>query len=255
MRLVVIYVFLFAIVFNLWSCKPSSYFETKNSSTPINNSYTNHSQVDALIKPYKVSLDAQMDEVLVISAEEFPKEKGKPETKLGNLVADLSLEIANQLYKPYDGESIDFCLLNFGGLGTSLPKGEITKRKIFELMPFENELVVVTISESNLINLIEYLKLSGGQPISAEISFEFKENENFEEELKHLFSEDGTSEFKILTTDYLVNGGDNMNFFINPIKIEPVGIKLRDAIIQYCVEQHKKGKQLVGKLDGRISFE
>ena len=46
-----------------------------------------------------------------------------------------------------------------------------------------------------------------------------------------------------------------MNFFLNPIKIEFVGIKLRDAIIQYCKEQNKQGKQLVGKLDGRITFE
>jgi 2',3'-cyclic-nucleotide 2'-phosphodiesterase (5'-nucleotidase family) len=255
LRNLVKYLFLFTIVFNLWSCKPPSYFKTKNSSTPINSNYNSNKQVDSLISPYKTRLDAEMNEVLVISAEEFPKERGKPETKLGNLVADLSLEIANNIYKPTDGGGIDFCLLNFGGLRTSLPKGEITRGKIFELMPFENELVVVTISESNFIKLIEYLKLSGGQPISGEMSFDFKEKENYEEELKQLFSEDGTSKFKILTSDYLANGGDNMNFFLNPIKTEPVGIKLRDAIIAYCIEQNKKDKQLTGKLDGRITFE
>lgn len=194
-----------------------------------------------------------MNEVLVISADEFPKERGKSETKLGNFVADLSLEVANGLYKPLDNDSIDFCLLNFGGLRTSLPKGEITRGKIFELMPFENELVVVTISETKIIELIMYLKSVGGQPISGfEITFSDMTNED---DLKQLFSEDGLSQFKILTSDYLANGGDKMNFFLNPIKIEPVGIKLRDAIIQHCKEQHKKGNQLVGKLDGRITFE
>ena len=78
-----------------------------------------------------------MNEVLVISEEEFPKEKGKPETKLGNLVADLSLEIAKRIYE----DSVNFCLLNFGGLRTSLPKGEITKGKIFELMPLALKLL------------------------------------------------------------------------------------------------------------------
>ncbi|MBL4593959.1 MAG: 5'-nucleotidase C-terminal domain-containing protein, partial [Flavobacteriales bacterium] len=147
MRLTIKYLFLISIVFNLISCKQPSYFETKNSSTPINNSYEHHAQADSLIQPYKIKLDAEMNEALVISSEEFPKESGKSETKLGNLVADLSLEIANNLYKPLDGDSIDFCLLNFGGLRTSLPKGEITRGKIFELMPFENELIVVTITE------------------------------------------------------------------------------------------------------------
>ena len=191
-----------------------------------------------------------MNEVLIVSAEEFPKERGIPETKLGNLVADLSLEIANKLYNPTDNHNIDFCLLNNGGLRTSLPKGEITRGKIFELMPFENELVVVTITKPNLVTLIEYLKSVGGQPISGGLTIK---------------SESGIADvvadwsnyrsIKILTSDYLANGGDNMNFFLNPIKIEPIGIKLRDAIIQYCKEQNKQGKQLVGKLDGRITLE
>jgi len=196
-----------------------------------------------------------MSKVLVISNEDFPKERGKPETKLGNLVADLSLEIANKLYQPIDGNNIDLCLLNFGGLRSSLPKGEITRGKIFELMPFENELVVVTITEANFIKLLTYIKDVGGQPISGEIKLSFNDNNKEEENLKQLLDKSGTSEFKILTSDYLANGGDKMNFFLNPAKIETLGVKLRDAIIEYCISENRKGNKLVGKLDGRISFE
>jgi len=250
------YIFLFTIVFNLFSCQPSTHY----SSTPINNSYTNHAQADSLIQPYKTALDEEMNEILVISAEEFPKERGKPETKLGNLVADLSLEVANKLYKPANGDSIDFCLLNFGGLRTSLPKGEITRGEIFELMPFENELVVATIDGNKYNNLIKYLKISP-QPISGDFSIKHQQKPNNNSlkidepsfDITKSFTSNGN--VKILTSDYLANGGDNMTFFLNPIKIEPVGIKLRDAIIQYCIEQNKKGNQLTGKLDGRITFE
>lgn len=250
MRTTVKYTFLLSLVFNLISCKPSSYFETKNSSISLDDSYSVHLQTDLLIQPYKAKLDAEMNKVLVISAEEFPKERGKPETKLGNFVADLSLEIANELYKPTDHDSIDFCLLNFGGLRTSLPKGEITRGKIFELMPFENELVVVTISNEKLSSLVEYLRKSGGQPISGGLSITF--GTPIAEVVEDWFA---NKYVKILTSDYLANGGDNMKFFLNPIKIEPVGIKLRDAIILYCIQENKKGKQLTGKLDGRINFE
>lgn len=253
MRIYIKYTFVLTIFFNLIGCQSSSYFKTKNSSTPINSEIANQEQVDLMIKPYKEKLDAEMNEVLVISAEEFPKERGKSETKLGNLVADLSLEVANNIYKPLDKTNIDFCLINFGGLRSSLPKGEITRGKVFELMPFENELVVVTISEIKLIELLLYLKSVGGQPIAGfEIIFSDKTTES---ELKQLFTTNGTSNFKILTSDYLANGGDKMNFFLEPIKIEPVGIKLRDAIIDYCVDQNKKGKQLTSKLDGRITFD
>jgi 2',3'-cyclic-nucleotide 2'-phosphodiesterase (5'-nucleotidase family) len=246
------YIFVFSIVFNLISCKPSSYFKTKNSSTPISSAIANQEQVDSLIKPYKDKLDAIMNEVLVVSAEEFPKERGKSETKLGNLVADLSLEIANDLYIPSDNDSIDFCLLNFGGLRTSLPKGEITRGKIFELMPFENELVVVTITVDSTNSLINYLIEKQGQPVSG-MKTGIDEFGDTETQLGNPHK--SKSKYKILTSDYLANGGDKMNFFLDPINIEPVGIKLRDAIIQYCISENKKGNQLVSNLDGRITFE
>jgi 2',3'-cyclic-nucleotide 2'-phosphodiesterase (5'-nucleotidase family) len=256
LRIYIKYIFVFTVVFNLIGCQPSSYFKTKNSSTPISSAIANQEQVDSLIKPYKEKLDAEMNEVLVISAEEFPKERGKSETKLGNLVADLSIEVANELYKPSVNNKIDFCLLNFGGLRTSLPKGEITRGKVFELMPFENELVVVTIDKHKYLELITYLQNIGGQPISgAKLLF----NKSGEKEISHIKSYgDATGEYpyyNILTSDYLANGGDKMNFFLDPINIESVGIKLRDAIIQFCIYENKKGNKLVSNLDGRITFE
>lgn len=232
-------------------CKPSSYQKTTNTSLQLDSTIINNKQVDELIKPYKTKLDDEMNEVLVMSVEEFPKERGKAETKLGNLVADLSLEVANKLYKPSDNDSIDFCLLNIGGLRTSLPKGEITRGKVFELMPFDNELVVVTVSEEKYNEAIEYLKASGGQPISGlAIHTEFDYTEVIQYWNNHK-----DNNVKILTSDYLANGGDKMNFFLNPIKTEPIGIKLRDAILQYCKDEQKKGNQLTSKLDGRITFE
>jgi len=259
LRINIKYLFVFSLVFNLIGCQPPIYEKTANNSIQINSGTPESVEAMLMIQPYKEKLDAEMNEVLIISADEFPKERGKPETKLGNLVADLSLDIANKIYKPTDNQFIDFCLLNNGGLRTSLPKGEITRGKIFELMPFENELVVVTISKTKAIELIHYLHKSGGHPISGDFSFDFKKEvtdyKESKEEFNKIFNDYDIKQFKILTSDYLANGGDKMNFFLNPIKIEFVGIKLRDAIIQYCKEQNKKGKQLVGKLDGRITFE
>lgn len=234
----------------LIACQSAVYEKTKDSSINISETTTEHQQATALITPYKDSLEKEMNEVLVISAEEFPKEKGSPETKLGNLVADLSLEVAQKMYN----SNIDFCLLNFGGLRTSLPKGEITLGKIFELMPFENELLVVSISQDSLNSLINYLNRVGGQPVSG-VKVKFSQDN---QEVKYKYRKNDKSlntTYKILTTDYLANGGDNMTFFLNPINYEKVGIKLRDAIIQYCVEQRKQGKELTGKIEGRIVYE
>ena len=98
-----------AIALFLIQCTATTKITTTNSSTPINDAITEQQQATDLIAPYKQQLDAEMNEVLVISSEEFPKEKGKTQTKLGNLVADLSLEVAQKMY----ADTIDFCLLNF----------------------------------------------------------------------------------------------------------------------------------------------
>ena len=54
---------------------------------------------------------------------------------------------------------------------------------------------------------------------------------------------------KVITSDYLANGGDNMSFFKDKKQIK-VGIKLRDAIIDYC----EKTDTIDIKIDDRIKI-
>ncbi len=246
-NLVLRFSFLIIVSLLFIECKPSVYTKTTQTSIALDSTYSNQKKIEELVIPYKTDLEKEMNEVLVISNDEFTREKGKPETKLGNLVADLSMEVAQKMYNG----NIDFCMLNFGGLRTSLPKGEITRGKVFELMPFENELVVVTLSKEQFDTLISYIKNVGGQPIAGiKINFSTTPTQVKIKNRKNDKSLNTT--YKVLTSDYLANGGDNMKFFLNPINYEKVGIKLRDAIIQYCVEQHAQGKQLTGKIEGRI---
>ena len=120
-------------------------------------------------------------------------------------------------------------------------------------MPFENELVVITLSLAKANLLLEYLKTGGGQPIAG---FRLNTSKlNTIDVFEYWKLNGNDNQIKVITSDYLANGGDKMNFFLNPIKTEPIGIKLRDAIILHCKEQQKKGHQLTGKIDGRITFE
>ena len=58
-----------------------------------------------------------------------------------------------------------------------------------------------------------------------------------------------TYKIRILTSDYLANGGDKMSFFTGK-KQELVGIKVRDAIINHCLGNDT----IVSKLDNRLSI-
>ena len=135
--------------------------------------------------------------------------------------------------------------MNNGGLRTTIDKGNITMGKIFELMPFENELVVLELDKSDYISLLSYIVKRGGEPFSGMTIKIDKENKIISNSWPVNF-ENG-EKISVITSDYLANGGDNMSFFQNKEQ-KKVGIKLRDAIIDYC----KKTDTINVKLDNRI---
>ncbi|HIA37814.1 MAG TPA: hypothetical protein EYM84_06795 [Flavobacteriales bacterium] len=221
----------------------SSYIEFNIENTP-------KEDADAadLIRPYRLKLETEMNIVLAVS--ELEMFKGVPEGILGNFITDLTLEKGNEYCIKNNIEKADICLLNNGGLRTTLPKGDITKRRIFELMPFENELVVLTLSGQKTKGLFDFLARVNGMPLAgASLGIDNKKPVNIIVG-GDKFEQDKT--YRILTSDYLAEGGDKMRFFLDPIKRENLGNKLRDAIIEYVAEQGDKGLTLSAQLNGRI---
>ncbi|HIA10820.1 MAG TPA: hypothetical protein EYN69_01950 [Flavobacteriales bacterium] len=225
---------------------------TKVESSMIVFSAETTPEIDAatveLIKPYKMKLEADMSAVLALN--EAAMFKSNPEGALGNFVADLTLKKTNDYCKESGIKPANLCLLNNGGLRTSLPEGEITKRRVFELMPFENELVILTLSGAKTQQLFNYLGRINGMPLSgATMSINNKKPGDV---MIGGVAMDTTKQYRVVTSDYLAYGGDKMRFFKNPVNFELVHHKLRDAIIEFIIEEHAAGRKLSAKKDGRI---
>ena len=109
-------------------------------------------------------------------------------------------------------------------------------------MPFENELVVLDLSTYEYYDLLKYVAKRGGEPVGGVNIVAKKDTIVTEHNSKEII--------RVLTTDYLANGGDNMKFFINKEQ-KKVGIKLRDAIIEYCIEKDTLDIQI----DNRLIFD
>lgn len=248
------YSFLFIFFITLiafTACKATNKTKVKtNKNIEINNSASENNFIDSMILPYKKELDAQMNQVL--NTADMDLLKGRPESNLGNLVTDLSLEISKNYYHPADAKEIDFCLLNDGGLRTSIAQGPITLGKVFEVMPFENELVVVTLNYDSTMALFEHIS-KRGEPIS-NAKLIVKSTGELIITVNGLELKRGKS-YKVLTTDYLARGGDKMTFFSSPENHEVVGIKLRDAIIEYFVNEAEAGNSISSNIEGRLSYE
>lgn len=242
-----IYFICFLLV--LSSCKKTNLHISKITAKTINVDSTlgKSKEITAVIAPYKEKLDVEMLRVLCYSPKELNKFSESQQSTAGNLMADLSIEMSNPIFQKLTNESIDFAMLNHGGIRAIIPEGKVTVENAFKLMPFENELVVVTLSGDKIKELIQYfIKSNRAHPLSKNIELVIENNDYTLKINGKPF--DDTKNYTVVTSDYLQNGGSRMNFFKNPKKLVKLDYKVRDAIIDYL----EKEDTVHVKIDNRI---
>ena len=220
-------------------------FQTK--LYPIEDTIQPASAIDSLIFPYKKQLDTKMNTIIGQSA--MVMEKGKPESLLGNWFADVMYEKAKERFN----DSLDFAFQNFGGIRIpSLPKGNINIGKIYELMPFENYLVVIELDSATVQSLCDMIAARNGAPVSRHIRFGIANKKAVDIQINGAPLRNNRT-YKVVLNNYIANGGDKCDFLKDKKRTE-LDILLRDAIIEYIKEKTAAGKQIQSKLNNRIYF-
>ncbi|MBL4939756.1 MAG: 5'-nucleotidase C-terminal domain-containing protein [Lutibacter sp.] len=246
-----IFISFFTIIL-FFSCKnePQHLVIIKGKQLPITEEITSSKAIETVIEPFKKKVKKEMNVVLSFAPKDLNRHDGKLESSLGNLMADLCQEKANLVFNTKTGKNIDFAMFNFGGIRAGISKGEITTRNAFQLMPFENNLVVVELSSEKIIELVNYLiNEKRAHPLSKDITLVITKN-GYDLRIKNSPIENSKTYF-VLTSDYLQKGGDNMKFFNNPISLFKTDYKVRNAIIDYL----KENDTIKVKLDGRFRSE
>lgn len=217
------------------------------SQVKIDTTIAEDKSIKAFYEPYKKSLDSQMNAVLVYS--EVEMQKANSENALSNFFSDA---ISSTCKKR--GNNFDFAMPSTnGGIRTSLPKGAIKLQNAFELMPFENELVILYLDGSSVKKLVQFIVDKGGQPVSG-IRIESQKGNIINININNLpFDENKT--YRVLTSDYLANGGDGIIAFKEARKRENTSIKVRDAIIEFMRDENAAGRKLNSNIDGRLKIE
>jgi 2',3'-cyclic-nucleotide 2'-phosphodiesterase (5'-nucleotidase family) len=243
-----------AIILFLFSCSHQlsvHQINTKNISVDPKSGKID-SVMQAIVKPYTDSIAHDMAQLVTVS--ETPLIKGKPESKLTNLVADILLENSadfctsrNYAVKP------DASYVNYGGLRASLPEGEITVGKIFELMPFENEVVIIRITGASILQMAERIADRGGEGIAG-MKLGIR-NRKVSSLLINNHPVDPAALYWLATNDYIAGGGDQMVMLANPVERINTGLKIRDVLIETLRKRYQKEGILDVKEDGRIYNE
>lgn len=216
------------------SCKENKPTLQKITGTQINinDSIESDAKIVEYIKPFKENIDKQMDSVLSYSAKSISKSDGEYNTAIGNMMADAVYDMAGPVFKERTGKDLDAVLLNHGGIRAPLGEGPITTRTAFEIMPFENSIVVVEISSEKAKEMFEYLKRGKAHPISHMQLIIDKDHNIVKSTIQGKPVEDNETYF-IATNDYLQQGGDGMVFLGESINMEVLNYKVRNVLIDY----------------------
>ncbi|OFY63119.1 MAG: hypothetical protein A3H98_05825 [Bacteroidetes bacterium RIFCSPLOWO2_02_FULL_36_8] len=213
----------------------------------MNNEIKEDSAMVAHLQPYQKQVHEIMNEVIGFTEEEL--KKGFPESKLGNLLADIIYVKAGQ----YSKTKIDFSLINTGGIRVNLAKGNITVGAIFEIMPFENQIVVLTLDGSQVHELFDYMAKRGGIPVSHARYTIY--NSGAEDIFIGENPLDITKNYNLAISDYLADGGDDLLFLKNAKSRIDAGVKVRDAMLEFVREQTAEGKKISAVLEGRVKMK
>lgn len=205
-------------------------------------------RINTMIDPYKDVLDAEMDIVIGKCANGL--EKGRPESTLGNWVTDLLVERASSSY----GQEIDFAIQNYGGLRINwIGAGDVTVGKLYELMPFDNLIVVLHMKGRDLMQLFDHMAKSGGWPISGQVRYAIHDEKPLDVQI-HGKPLDLDHQYIFALPDYIANGGDRYTFLKDADERVDLDYLVRDAIIDHVRLLTKEGREMESSEDGRVTI-
>lgn len=178
-------------------------------------------------------------------------DKGAPESLLSNLVADVLRNAAAQVL----GKPADMGLINMGGLRNVLTEGSITTENIYEILPFENSLCVLTMKGVYLKELFNNIAVRHGEGISGVQLLITKDGKLLQGTVGGRPIEDDQL-YTIATIDYLADGNDGMTALPQAEKREcPDGATLRGLFMDYVERQTAAGKKITSRLEGRVTVK
>lgn len=214
--------------------------------------------VTEAIAPYRARV-AEL-EIVIGRLERELRKGGMGGGSLGNFVTDALLSRARAALP---NETITMAITNSGGLRkNTIAAGDIRTRDIYELLPFENALVVVDLTGEQLLRFLRVVVSQRDAQSGARIVYRRnaaeRTNEIVSVRLGNRETEreiDPAAIYTIVTIDYLVNRGGNYSVLQEARRTRPLGVTMRDAVLQYVRAETAANRTLNVNLDGRFRAE
>ena len=198
-----------------------------------------------LLKPYTDSVHKSMNTVIGFSINGLIKKQ--PESNLGNFMADCMKLMAEKKFE----QKVDIAFINYGGIRSYIPKGEISVGKMYELMPFDNLIVLQKLSGKILQQFLDKMAGRDGWPVSG-LTMSIKDKKAIHVLIDHKPLDENAT-YMVANSDYIANGGDDCEMLRGIPQINKAYL-YRDALIEYIISMSKQGKTIDSKTDNRIVY-
>ncbi len=212
----------------------------------ITDTHPKDSLLQSVIKPYSDSVNRSMNSVVGMADETL--EKSMPRSTLGYFMTDAYLHMAAQKFQT----TVDVAFMNYGGIRlTQLPAGSITTGKIFELMPFDNLLILQRLKGTELQVLLDLIAAKGGWPVAGmTMQIKNKKAVNVMIGGKPL---NPSAMYVTANSDFVANGGDDAAM-LRTIPQQNVGYLMRDALFDYIQWLKSQGKNITATKEVRVTY-
>jgi len=183
--------------------------------------------VDRLLDRIKAEVGPEYEETIALTIGDIVG-ADRRESLLGDMICDAMREAT--------GAQVAF--QNAYGIRSPLLKGEITRRDVFEVIPFDDQVVVMKLSGERIREILEQgFSLKKGMIQVSGLSAAYDLRKPAGERLLSLSiggtpAEDGR-EYTVATNGFLAGGGDYFSAFTRGRNAKETGILLRDAFSDY----------------------
>lgn len=193
--------------------------------------------LEQVLQPYRDSMQTLIGRRLCYL--ETAYKKSADSGGLGTLLCEA---LRLQAGASWEGKPCEVVIYNPGGLRIpQLGPGWVDVGKVYELLPFENYLTALDISGAVLKQWLQLSLAKGGWPRSG-IRYRVADSVIVTAEVWQagtwLPLQEGKM-YRVLTNDYVANGGDNCSFLQSAIRVpgQASTLLVRDAMIQFFQKQ------------------
>jgi 2',3'-cyclic-nucleotide 2'-phosphodiesterase (5'-nucleotidase family) len=196
-------------------------------------------EIESIIAPYARTVAQRAAERIGEATAELRKSDTE-ESALNNLIADALKDAAGT----------QFAFHNTGGIRAPLRRGPITRGDIFDVLPFQDNLIKMNLTGAQIKQMLgrRVLAVSG-------IRVVWDITRPRPNQLVSATLPDGrviqdAARYSVVVNDFMAAGGDGLAEFTRGASPEDTGIQLREAVVSYL----KKRPVVTAATDGRVTI-